>query len=60
MSKRGVKVNSIKGLKKIKENIDVLFVRLKRDKWERVCISDMTTLEFIDVLIGWIKQKRRY
>ena len=51
-------INSIKGLEKIREKAHNIPVRIKREKWEAVYISDMTALEFIDVLIGWIKQKR--
>ena len=59
MSKRGVKVNSIKGLKKIRRERYSLFVNIRRDGLVNTCISDLTISEFIDVLIGWTKQKRR-
>ena len=52
------KVNSIEGLEKIREKANNLPVRIKRDKWGAVYISEMNALEFIDVLIGWIKQER--
>ena len=51
-------VNSIKGLKYIKEYAEMIPVRIKRKKWGAVTISEMTVLEFIDVLIMWIEQKR--
>jgi len=50
------KINSIKGLEKIKRKSDLIFVRMKGEKYG---ISDLNVSEFIDVLIGWIKQKRR-
>ena len=53
-----VKVNSIKGLQLIKERANNIPVRIKRDKWEAVYISEMTSIEFIDVLIMWIEQSR--
>lgn len=48
----------IKPLEFIKEKASNLFVRIKREKWKAVSISDMTALEFIDVLILWINQER--
>jgi len=52
-------INSIKGLELIKQNAGCIFVRIKRDKWKAVSIKEMTALEFIDVLIMWIKQNRK-
>lgn len=52
------KINSIEGLKIIKQKANCLPVRIKRDKWKAVFVSDMTAIEFIDVLIMWIEQNR--
>ena len=52
-------VNSREGLIILKDKADRVAVRIKREKWESVFISDMTALEFIDVLIGWIKQDKK-
>ena len=54
-----MKINSIEGLKIVKERSNLVPVRIKRDKWKAVYISEMTALEFIDVLIIWIKQNRK-
>ncbi|KKL76970.1 hypothetical protein LCGC14_2039590 [marine sediment metagenome] len=51
-------INSIEGIKRIKEHAEEILVRIKREKWGAVSIADMTALEFIDVLIMWIEQKR--
>ena len=53
-----VEINSIEGLKYIKENAEKIFVRIKREELKAVSISEMNALEVIDVLIKWIKQKR--
>ena len=52
-------INSIEGIKYIKEHAEGIPVRIKREKWGAVFISDMTAPEFIDVLIMWIEQGRK-
>ena len=52
-------INSIEGLKHIKEKAEFIPVRIKREKWGAVYISEMNALEFIDVLIMWIEQGRK-
>lgn len=52
-------INSIEGIQYLKEHAENIPVRIKREKWKSVFISDMTALEFIDVLIMWVEQGRK-
>ena len=54
------KINSIMGLKAIKRDYEYIAIRIKREnKYQAVYLSDMTALEFIDVLIEWIDKDRK-
>lgn len=52
-------INSLEGLKWIKEHAEEIPVRIKREKWDAIFISEMTAPEFLDVLIMWTEQGRK-
>lgn len=44
-------INSLEGLKHLKEHAEGIYIRIKRDKWKAVSIAEMTALELLDLLI---------
>ena len=54
-----IDINSIEGLKLIKEKAEFIFVRIKRDKWLSIAVGDLNALELLDILIMWVEQGRK-
>jgi len=55
-NKQTSSINSLEGIKQIRKNCAIIPVRIKRDnEWRAIDVKDLTTPEFLDVLIMWIE-----
>ena len=50
-------INSLEGLKYLKEHAENIYIRIKREKWDAVSIAEMTALELLDLLIEKVSDK---